>query len=223
MRNDACFDKVNDFANGQYRDDCMRQTKFNCYFDHHNLNTPPEILKNMVYNQCFLDFRTDPVTGEKKYESASEGYSITEGSRSEISFTRRWNVDMIDGGALTGSTPQPCSFHNIDNVYASTRIRPEISYWDTTSLSESINDLSSEATIRDNTNIFVYKKPLTLTKAYYFPKIRRDMEVGFTITICYCPSFESPLDSDQTPCNSGFEFTQEIGAMRFWHYLLCDL
>ena len=60
-------------------------------------------------------------------------------------------------------------------------------------------------------------------KAYYFPKVRRDMEVGFTITMCYCPSFESPLDSDQTPCNSGFEYTQEIGAMRWWHYLLCDL
>jgi hypothetical protein len=53
--------------------------------------------------------------------------------------------------------------------------------------------------------------------------VKTELEVSFTLSMCYCPSFDTTLDSDQTPCNSGYEFIQEIGAMRFWHHLVCDL
>lgn len=91
------------------------------------------------------------------------------------------------------------------------------------SLSENIANPISEPIYIDNTNIYNYRKTLSKADAYFFPRVKDVMEISFSVSMCYCPSFESPLDSDQTPCNSGFEFIQEIGAMRFWHYLLCDL
>jgi hypothetical protein len=117
LYNEACFARENHFTASppEYRDSCMQMTHYNCYFDWHQLNSPHNAFTNS-YNPCFFDFRTDPGTGVAVEGSqAIKGYAVYEGAKSEVSFSRRWDADFIDNGALTSSAAQRCSIHNIGN------------------------------------------------------------------------------------------------------------
>ncbi|CAD7948320.1 unnamed protein product [Amoebophrya sp. A120] len=216
-----CVTNTNDFNNGIFRDGCFEfGSVWNCYFPWHQQTISPALLDIAPDRTCYFDFRNDVTTGEKKDPLAQKGFRIYQGTVSELSFTQIWNPDSITEGVLFGSEPKLCALP-AQNSYTLW----EQTVWDQTSLEQSFTEQAREKTfaeVKDVTNIWTYHKNFDDSSPYRVPRVREDQELGFTLTLCYCPNYDSPLDNDATACNSGYEFIQNLGHLRYWTFLICD-
>ncbi len=100
----------------------------------------------------------------------------------------------------------------------------ESGYWDATSLEASFAQQSSEqtfATVSQSTNIWNYHRRLDEDTVWKIPKVKEDLEVGFTVTLCYCPNYDTFADADNDACNSGYEYTQTVGRLHMWFFNIC--
>eukprot|EP00931_Biecheleriopsis_adriatica_P048306 TRINITY_DN27909_c0_g1_i1.p1 TRINITY_DN27909_c0_g1~~TRINITY_DN27909_c0_g1_i1.p1 ORF type:complete len:3513 (-),score=559.98 TRINITY_DN27909_c0_g1_i1:29-9340(-) len=62
------------------------------------------------------------------------------------------------------------------------------------------------------------------TIAMSLPLLRPEVATdSFTLTACYCPNYDGPVDATPDPCDHRSEFIQPIGIIYYWTVKICDV
>ena len=145
-------------------------------------------------------------------------WKVFSGTVSEITFTDRWDGDIINSGVLSDSTPKPCSVGN-------NWIKWERIAWDAAGINgtyASQPHMYSYDRAVDTAHVATFHSTFDKNKAFYFPRVRTDAEFGFTVTLCYCPNYRHEQSPTTRACETGYDFIQNIGKLHMWTYLVCN-
>ncbi|CAK9075671.1 unnamed protein product [Durusdinium trenchii] len=143
---------------------------------------------------CRIDFRL--------YGGGRDGWTVQLAGTSRVSWTQAWGDDTFVDGVFTPAVRQECS-----NVITGDYISPETAnYEDFLWAPPTGSGLDADASTAAN-----------------LPSVRTNVTKGFTITACYCPNYDGPVDATLFACDHASEFIQPIGVIYYWMIRICDV
>eukprot|EP00439_Symbiodinium_sp_Y106_P053128 s2444_g7.t1 len=146
-------------------------------------------------SNCLIDFRA--------FGGGREGWTVEAGTASKSAWTAAWDRDTFLFGEYIPAPRVRCS-----DVVTAEYIAPET------------------AVFTD----FAWAPPTGMgfiTDAFTsleMPRLRRQSAVdSLTMSVCYCPSYDGPVDPTNDPCDHASEFIQPIGVLYYWLLRVCDV
>ena len=124
-------------------------------------------------SNCLIDFRA--------FGGGREGWTVEAGSSSKSSWTAAWDRDTFLFGNFIPAPPKRCS-----DVVTAEYIMPETAIF-------------TDFTWAPPTGMGFITDAFT---ALEMPAIRREVATdGYTMSVCYCPSYDGPVDATNDPCD----------------------
>ncbi|CAK9087825.1 unnamed protein product [Durusdinium trenchii] len=143
---------------------------------------------------CMVDFRT--------FGGGRPGWSVESATYSKSAWSALWGSDSYVAGVY-----QPGEMRNCSDVATGEYISPELEIF------EAFNWEPQDKVgfITDPTNA------LTMPKL----KASRATE-SYSLSICYCPNYDGPVDGTAEPCDEASEYIQPVGVVHYWLVRVCD-
>ncbi len=115
---------------------------------------------------CRLDFRL--------YGGGREGWTVQLAGTSRVSWSQAWGEDTFFDGNFVPAPRKECS-----NLVSGENIQPETaSFEDFSWVPPTGSGLDADASL-----------------AASLPRVRSNATKGFTVTACYCPNYDGPIDT----------------------------